>query len=105
MDAEHVEKQHNEQIFNKVDKPSGLLSLVSPTPSQDIFLNNAQFLSFMGISKRTGQEWRDQGIIGFSQVRGKIYYRLKDILKMLEDNYKPAFKGRRVSANNFNHVK
>jgi len=41
----------------------------------------------MNISKRTAQEWRNKKIIEFSQVGNKIYYRLSDIQKLLNDNY------------------
>lgn len=59
---------------------------------QDTLYDNATFLKLMGISKKTAQTWRDNGLITFSQISGKIYYRQKDILDMLERNAKPAFK-------------
>lgn len=56
------------------------------------FIDNQQFLKMMNISKRTAQTWRDEGIISFSQIGGKIYYRLSDVQKLLDSNYKRAFK-------------
>jgi hypothetical protein len=44
----------------------------------------------MNISKRTAQAWRDTGMIAFSQVGSKMYYRLSDILKMLDKYNKPS---------------
>jgi hypothetical protein len=44
-------------------------------------------MKLMNISKRTAQEWRNKKIIEFSQVGNKIYYRLSDIQKLLNDNY------------------
>ena len=38
----------------------------------------------MNISKRTAQEWRNKKIIEFSQVGNKIYYRLADVLDLLQ---------------------
>jgi hypothetical protein len=44
-------------------------------------------MKLMNISKRTAQEWRNKKIILCSQVGNKIYYRLSDIQKLLNDNY------------------
>ena len=58
----------------------------------DVFLDNYEFLKVMNISKRTAQTWRDSGIISFSQVGAKIYYRFSDIEELLNKNYKKAIK-------------
>jgi hypothetical protein len=59
---------------------------------EESFLDNQQFLQLMNISKRTAQNWRDEGIISFSQVGSKIYYQRSDVQKLLEANKKKAFK-------------
>ena len=51
--------------------------------NNDVFLDNQEFLQVMNISKRTAQSWRDEGIISFSQVGSKIYYRFSDIEELL----------------------
>lgn len=38
------------------------------------------------ISGRTAQMWRDKGLIEYSQVKRKIYYKLSDIKTFLEKN-------------------
>ena len=48
--------------------------------SQDVMLK-------MHISSRTLQAWRTNGLLPYSQIRGKLYYRKSDILKLLEKNY------------------
>lgn len=57
--------------------------------SEDLFFDNQEFMQLMNISLRTAQKWRDSKIIGFSQVGSKIYYRLSDIQKLLNENYNP----------------
>jgi uncharacterized membrane protein len=49
----------------------------------------------MNISKRTAQTWRDEGIISFSQVGRKIYYRMSDVQRLLDSNYNQAIKKRK----------
>ena len=51
---------------------------------EDQFVDNQEFLKIMGISKRTAQSWRDDGIFPFSQIGGKIYYCKNDVVKTLE---------------------
>ena len=57
----------------------------------EAFIDNKQFTKLMNISFRTAQVWRDEGIVGFSQEGKKIYYRLSDIEKFLDDHHKHPF--------------
>jgi hypothetical protein len=61
---------------------------------KETFLDNQEFLLLMKISKRTAQTWRDEGKISFSQVGNKIYYKLSDVEKLLQEHYNKSFKGR-----------
>jgi predicted lipase len=56
---------------------------------EDVVYNNQQFMKLMDISKRTAQDWRDKKVIHFIQIGNKIYYRLSDVQKLLNDNYNP----------------
>jgi len=69
--VERLEKIEN--VIN--EKKSGLESQ---------YIGNQEFLRIMGISKRTAQSWRDEGIFPFSQIGGKIYYCKNDVVKTLE---------------------
>ena len=51
--------------------------------SKDVWLDNQEFMQYMKISKRLAQHYRDSGVITFSQVGHKIYYRLADIEELL----------------------
>ena len=61
---------------------------------KETFLDNQEFLMHMKISKRTAQTWRDEGRISFSQVGNKIYYKLNDVEKLLNEHYNKAFSKR-----------
>jgi hypothetical protein len=56
------------------------------------FLDNDEFQRVFRISSGTAANWREQGLIAYSQINNKIIYRLEDINKMLDDNYKPFKK-------------
>jgi two-component sensor histidine kinase len=91
MEAIILTKDEFQRIQNELNQIKQLLEQKQKN-TKDIFLDNQEFVQAMNISKRTAQNWRDEGVISFSQVGGKIYYRLSDIEKMLEKNYNPAFK-------------
>ena len=50
---------------------------------KDVWLDNQEFMQYMKISKRLAQHYRDSGVITFSQIGSKIYYRLSDIEALL----------------------
>ena len=55
-------------------------------------LDNSQFIDLMGISVKTAQSWRDSGLVSFSQIGNKIYYRVSDIKELLEKNHRKSSK-------------
>lgn len=85
--------ENTEKVLSKIERKvvdiSAKMKLGYKLEPENIFFDNQEFMQVMNISKRTAQQWRDCKIIGFSQVGNKIYYRLKDILKLLEENYNP----------------
>nr|WP_321356667.1 helix-turn-helix domain-containing protein [uncultured Draconibacterium sp.] len=44
------------------------------------------------VSKRTLQTMRDTGILPYSRINGKFYYKVEDLEKLLESNYSRNFK-------------
>lgn len=80
-----------QEIIKRMDDINTALTEKQKKP-EDIFVDNQEFIQIMNISKRTAQAWRDEGIISFSQVGSKIYYRMSDIQKLLDSNYRSAFK-------------
>jgi hypothetical protein len=58
----------------------------------DPFIDNARFMQLMGISVKTAQFWRDSGLVSFSQIGNKIYFRVSDIKELLEKNHRKCSK-------------
>jgi len=52
------------------------------------WLNRQETCNYLNISIRTLQSYRDKGILPFSQIGAKIYYKSSDIESILERNYK-----------------
>jgi len=51
--------------------------------ADDPIIDNFRFIELMGISSKTALNWRDKGIISYSQVNNKIFYRKSDIIELL----------------------
>ena len=79
-----------EEFMNFVDNHFKDLEKKGAVPQRS-FIDNKTFLEMMGVSQRTGQAWRDEGKIAFSQVGNKIYYKMVDIEKFLEEHHNRSF--------------
>ena len=51
-------------------------------------LHNGDVCRILNISKRTLQHYRDKGIFPYTQIAGKILYRLSDLQRILKENYR-----------------
>lgn len=94
MEAVILSTQQYTDLVNRLDELNKKLEEKQKNP-QDTFLDNQEFLQLMNISKRTAQTWRDEGVISFSQIGSKIYYRMSDVQKLLDNNYRKAFTTKR----------
>ena len=51
------------------------------------WLNGDQVIKMLGVSRRTLQNYRDNGVLPYSAVGGKFYYAVKDIEDLMLKNY------------------
>ena len=56
-------------------------------PLSEMWLDISEVCQLLKISKRTLQSYRDLGVLPFSQIAGKIYFKASDIDKYLNDHY------------------
>jgi hypothetical protein len=61
-------------------------NLSEDNKENDTIYNTDELIRLLKVSRRTVQNWRDEGTIEFSQINGKIYYRMSSIAKMLDQN-------------------
>ena len=90
MEAIILTKDQYTELLTKLETISNQLGTKADT-KKETFLDNQEFLQLMKISKRTAQTWRDEGKISFSQVGNKIYYKLTDVDKLLNEHYNQSF--------------
>ena len=63
-----------------------------PTLGGERFLTDKEVSSRLKVSRRTLQDYRNNGIIAYYQLGGKILYKESDIERMLAANYREAFR-------------
>ncbi|NPD86439.1 helix-turn-helix domain-containing protein [Lentimicrobium sp. L6] len=53
----------------------------------EAWIDGQDVMQVLHISKRTLQSLRDSGVLPYSRLNGKFYYKLSDIENILESNY------------------
>jgi hypothetical protein len=61
------------------------ISLAIQKRPEDGILDNNDLQKMLKISKRTLQTWRNEGVIAYSQINSKLFYRLSDVITMLNN--------------------
>ncbi|WP_455424181.1 helix-turn-helix domain-containing protein [Flavobacterium bizetiae] len=64
-----------------------ILKNYRPVMNGEIYLSGEDLCKLLHISKRTLQQYRDDNILPYIQIGGKIIYKETDILTILEQNY------------------
>lgn len=91
MNLQVIPQEQIQAMQEKMDQIYKVVSITQKNPKEVIF-DSQQLMQVLNISKSSLQKLRDNGIIGFSQIQGKFFYRQSDINEMIEKNYKPSFK-------------
>ena len=91
MEVVTIQSQAYQEIVGKLDAINTSLNAKEKEPKEK-WLDNQELMQLLKISKRTAQHYRDSGLISFSQVGNKIYYRLSDVETLLNKHYNKAFK-------------
>ncbi|WP_108821202.1 helix-turn-helix domain-containing protein [Dysgonomonas sp. Marseille-P4361] len=74
-----------ERISVAVEK---LFSSRKPTLNGDSFYTDEELSEKLKLSRRSLQDYRNEGRIPYIKLGGKILYRCSDIEKLLEDGYR-----------------
>ena len=78
---------YQEMITRLRSRIEEILKNYRPVMNGEIYLSGEDMCGLLHISKRTLQQYRDDNILPFIQIGGKIIYKESDILKILEQNY------------------
>ncbi len=59
-----------------------------------ILFNNKTLQEYLGVNHRLLAKYRNDGVLGYSQIGEKFFYTQEDVEKFLQSNYYAAYKYR-----------
>ncbi|MCC8173208.1 MAG: helix-turn-helix domain-containing protein [Odoribacter sp.] len=81
-----------EKIFLKLKEELHSLSKevnnLKMAPKETLWMDNQEVYNLLEISKRTLQTYWDKGILPFSQIGYKCYYKKEDVQKLIDNSIK-----------------
>lgn len=87
-----LSKDDFQNLLAKLKSLDDKLEELNPTiASEEKLVTNDQLSELMQVSKRTLQNWRDEGLITYTQIGKKILYRMSDVQECIEKHQKHAF--------------
>lgn len=77
-------------LINDIKEVKACLQTLKQTHSEkfkESWIDGQDVILALNISKRTLQSLRDKGILPYSRINGKFYYKVSDLEVLLENNY------------------
>ncbi len=75
-----------------LDGIEGLVRNCKPTLGGERYLTDKEASAKLRVSRRTLQDYRNEGRIPYYQFGGKVLYRESDIQRVLDNGYRDAFR-------------
>ena len=81
-----------EQLDSMLDGIESMNEKSKASFGNERFLTDKEVSARLKVSRRTLQDYRNEGRIAYIQLGGKILYRESDIERMLTDSYRTAYR-------------
>jgi hypothetical protein len=85
MEVITIESQAYKEIISRIDKISRYVKEHSENDFEG-WVDNYDVCTYLNISTRTLQRLRSQKLLNYSIIRGKTFYKLSEIERMLNEN-------------------
>ncbi|MGF7141460.1 helix-turn-helix domain-containing protein [Roseimarinus sediminis] len=85
-----INEEKLDKLFEMLNSLKGSLEaeqVKNAKKLSETWLDNQEVMDLLRISQRTLQSMRDQLILPYSKVGGKIYYKASDVEQLLHNNY------------------
>ena len=87
MEVITIESQAYKNLMSKVDTIFNyVVSQQNTQDEEDSWVDSYEVCTFLKISDRTLQRLRSENKINYSRIRGKNYYKISEIKRMMEEN-------------------
>lgn len=92
MEYVAIEKNEYEQLIGSIKKAATEIRTIAEECSiNSEWVENSELAEILRLSKRQLQGYRERGVLGFSTIGRKIYYRRTGVEKLIKIN---AIKGK-----------
>ena len=82
-----IEKSEYEQLLGTVKKAAMEIRAIAEECSiNSEWVENSELAEIIGLSKRQLQGYRERGVLGFSTIGRKIYYRRDEVERLIKNN-------------------
>jgi len=92
MDLITKDSSTSKSLFDSLDRVlenvENMAANYRPVLGGERYLTGDEVCEKLHVSKRTLQDYRDTGLLGYVQLPGKIIYRESDVEKLLEEHYR-----------------
>jgi len=99
MSNQLITKDNNERVksvFSSLDRLASMLERLfagkKSTLDGESFYTDGELAEKLKISRRSLQDYRNEGRIPYIKLGGKILYRSSDVEKLLEEGYQDKFR-------------
>ena len=75
-----------EAIDNKLEKIIRKMEHLCPCDDILGLLNSKDIMELFSINSKTCDAWRREGLLPYVRIKGKIYYQINDIKKLIEQS-------------------
>ena len=99
--SEMITKNHalvaefGDSLDRLLDGIENFMANSRPTLEGERFLTDREVSARLKVSRRTLQDYRNNGVVSYYQLGGKILYRASDIERTLMDGYREAYRSRK----------
>ena len=87
MEYVAIEKSEYEQLLSSIKKTAmGIRTIAEECSINSEWVENGELAEILGLSKRQLQGYRERGVLGFSTIGRKIYYRRDEVERLIKNN-------------------
>lgn len=86
-----IDNESYQELIQRIETIDRKVSALNAEKTGNRWLTNKEVCEMLSVTGRTLQNYRDSGLLSFSQVGSKLYYREDDIQEFLQNHYQLKF--------------
>jgi hypothetical protein len=90
MEADLMTEERYRMLLSKIDALTKMVATLELRRANEQLLDSDAFQRLLGVSPTNERVWRENGMISYAEVDGRVYYRMQDIEIFLMAHTKKA---------------